>query len=105
LRRKCQYSYEENTYAEYAPIEEMRAYISALELKREELDSITELCFDGGEEIYVYLLPDWDGESDFFDVKSVEGFECLRNLKTVEYISMAEEEVLLPMRPKDVQIR
>ena len=50
--------------------------------------------FDGGEDIYFLLMEDWDGESDEFDVNSVKGFELLSNLKSVEYISMCDEELM-----------
>lgn len=51
-----------------------------------------------------YIQPDWDGEDDFFDVHSIEGFEHLNNLDSVVYISMIEEKLLEPMRKKGVTI-
>ena len=55
---------------------------------------MTDLAFDGGEEIYFLLMPYWDGESDELDVKSVKGFEQLPNLEKVDYISMCDEELM-----------
>lgn len=52
------------------------------------------LIFDGGEEIYSIIMPNWDGESDEFEVRSVKGFEYLINLEEVEYISMCDEELM-----------
>lgn len=52
------------------------------------------LIFDGGEEIYSIIMPNWDGESDELEVRSVKGFEYLINLEEVEYISMCDEELM-----------
>lgn len=91
-------------YSGAGPIEEVLDYFSKLQIQQEDLDKVTELCFDGGNEIYSYIQPDWDGEDDFFDVKSVKGFEHLKNLELVIYISMVDEEVLEPMKSKGILI-
>ena len=85
-------------------IPEMFEYFANLKLEQNDLAKITALCFDGGNEIYFYLCPDWDGENDLFDVTSVDGFEKLPNLNEVEYISMANEDVLEPFRQKGISI-
>lgn len=81
-------------YGSYKCINEMVEFFENLKLTDKDLDSVTELCFDGGEDIYFLIMPDWDGESDEFLVRSVEGFELLKNLKFVEYISMCDEELM-----------
>ena len=78
----------------YECIPEMVAYFENLTLTEEDLEQVTELSFDGGEEIYFLLMIYWDGESDEFDIKSVEGFEKLPNLKKVEYIAMCDEKLM-----------
>lgn len=65
---------------------------------------IESLCFDGGNEIYHILKPDWDGEDSLFDVISVEGFQNLKNLKTVEYISMCYPKVLEPLKQAGIEV-
>jgi hypothetical protein len=82
----------------------MLDYISNLELNSEDLNKVTELCFDGGNEIYFSLQPDWDGEDEKFDIKSVGGFENLKNLKSVACISMIEESLLSRMKEKGIEI-
>lgn len=77
-------------------IPEILTFFENLVLTEEDLEKVTELCFDGGNEVYFLLLPDWDGEDDFFEVTSIKGFEKLKNLKEVEYISMCEPETLEP---------
>lgn len=91
-------------YVDAGPIEEMLKFFSELNIEKNDLDKITNLCFDGGNEIYGYIQPDWDGEDDYFDIKSVKGFEAIKNLKSVDFISMAEEEVLEPMKKQGISI-
>lgn len=78
----------------YECIPEMVAYFENLMLTEKDLKQVTELSFDGGEDIYFLLMTYWDGESDEFDVKSVKGFEKLPNLKKVEYVAMCDEELM-----------
>ena len=47
---------------------------------------VTELYFDGGNEIYAQLIPFWDGEDDVFDIESLteEDISQVPNLKTID---------------------
>jgi hypothetical protein len=91
-------------YKDESPIEEMAKYFAQLKLEEADLNKITELCFDGGNEIYFYICPDWDGEDDCFDIHSIEGYKNLKNLKTVTYISMIEEDILKSMKNDGIEI-
>lgn len=97
-----------NSYEWYSdepePIPELLEYFSQLQLTNQDLDKITEICFDGGNEIYFILQPDWDGESAVFDFDDISGIENLKNLKTITYISMCQEEILTPLKSKGVII-
>lgn len=68
------------------------------------MDKITELCFDGGNKIYHYIQPDWNGADYFFNIQSVGGFEYLKNLRSLVYISMVDEEVVEPMIKRSVLV-
>lgn len=85
-------------------IPEMVEFFENLNLTKEDLSLVTELCFDGGEEIYFMIMPDYDGESDEFDVKSIGGFEKLPNLRQVEYISMCSEELMDEFKVKGIEV-
>ncbi|MDA2383473.1 ybaK/ebsC family protein [Bacillus cereus] len=91
-------------YSGAGVIVEIRDYLEGLTLAISDLEKIESLCFDGGNEIYHILKPDWDGEDSLFDVVSVEGFQCLKNLKTVEYISMCYPKVLEPFKQAGIAI-
>ena len=47
---------------------------------------VTELYFDGGNEVYAQLIPFWDGEDDVFDIESLteEDISQVPNLKTID---------------------
>ena len=47
---------------------------------------VTELYFDGGNEVYAQLIPFWDGEDDVFDIESLteEDICQVPNLKTID---------------------
>ncbi|GGA48904.1 DUF6892 domain-containing protein [Psychrobacillus lasiicapitis] len=102
LQNKYTNSFE--WYSGEGPIVEIRVYLEELTLETSDLDKIVYLCFDGGNEIYHILKPDWDGEDSLFDVVSVEGFQHLKNLKTVDYISMCYPEVLEPFKQAGIEI-
>lgn len=85
-------------------IKEMLSFFENLELSGEDLAKVTEICFDGGEDIYFLLKPDWDGETDIFDVVSVNGFEQLSNLTSVEYISMCNPKLMEIFRENGIKV-
>lgn len=91
-------------YSGAGPIVEIRDYFEELTLEMSDLEKIEYLCFDGGNEIYHLLKPDWEGEDSLFDVISVEGFQNLKNLKKVEYISLCDPKVLEPFKQAGIEI-
>lgn len=101
---KDKYTNNFEWYSGAGPIVEIRNYLEELTLEKSDLEKIECLCFDGGNEIYHILKPDWDGEDSLFDVRSVEGFQNLTNLKTVDYISMCDPQVLEPFKQAGVEI-
>ena len=88
----------------YECIPEMVEYFENLKLTEEDLALVEELVFDGGEDIYFLIMPDWDGESEEFDVNSVKGFELLPNLKSVVYCAMCDEELMEEFEKKGIEV-
>ena len=62
-------AYEDGTFE---CIPEMVDFFENLQLTEQELESVKELVFDGGEDIYFLLMPDWDGESDEFEKRGIQ---------------------------------
>jgi hypothetical protein len=72
----------------YALLEPVYDWLTRFPLTATHLAAVDELIFDGGNEIYTYAFPFWDGESDEFDVKNLEGIGQLANLRSIHVISM-----------------
>lgn len=88
----------------YTCIPEMVQYFENLKLTEGDLALVDKLVFDGGDDVYFLLMPDWDGESDEFIVNSVKGFERLPNLKTVEYYAMCEYELMEEFKKNGIEV-
>ncbi|MED4284957.1 ybaK/ebsC family protein [Priestia megaterium] len=101
---KATYTKDFEWYSGSGPIVQILNLLKSLTLETSDLEKIEYLCFDGGNEIYHILKPDWDGEDSLFDVTSVEGFQHLKNLKTVEYISMCHPKVLEPFKLAGIEV-
>ncbi len=65
-------------------------YLVRYPLDQALLDKVTSLVLDGGNSIYPYIWRFWDGETDDFNIHSLEGIETLRNLKRVQFIALAD---------------
>lgn len=87
------------------PLREVVDFFQEVRLTQEDLDKVTDLCFDGGNRIYFLLKPDWDGEEDWFDVASIQGVERLRNLTAVYWTSMCDPELLKPLARKGIKMK
>ncbi|MBO0992713.1 ybaK/ebsC family protein [Bacillus sp. SD088] len=92
-------------YVDAEPIAEIMNYLETLVLEEDDLNKVEQLIFDGGHEIYHILKPDWDGEDNLFEVASIEGFQHLKNLKTIVYVSTCSPEVLKPFEKAGIEIR
>lgn len=73
--RKCQPAYD---------------YLVRYPLTPQQLQSVDSLCFDGGNDIYEFIWPGWDGETSDFNISSLDGIECLTELQTFNEISMLQ---------------
>lgn len=110
LNENCSFSNDlESMKAKYGDgkindeyIEEMIEYFENLVIQPGDLDLVCELSFDGGNDIYFMIKPSWNGEKDEFNITSVSGFEKLRNLKSVSYVSMCDEELLEEFSDKGI---
>lgn len=79
-------------------------FFQNIELSEKDLESVTKLVFDAGEDIYFLICPDWDGEDDMFDVKCIDGIEKLTKLEEVEYISLASDDLVREIEKQGINI-
>ena len=99
LENECSFSEELNQIVnESEETEEINQrllkFFQDVKLEESDLDNVEELIFDAGEDIYFLIYPEWDGEEEMFDVKSIAGIEKLKNLHKVEYISMISDDFI-----------
>ena len=79
-------------------------FLENVELTEEDLEKVDEICIGGGLEIYGILCPNWDGEDELFEMKNIKGFEKLKNLKKVIFISCCDEELLDEFRESGIEV-
>jgi hypothetical protein len=72
----------------HEPIPEILHFCKNVEIKEEHLNLIRTITFDGGNDIYHLLIPNWDGEDDQFDIEDISGLRRLKNLEEIVVISM-----------------
>lgn len=79
----------------YEPIKEALNWFKKLEIPASLADEVTELCMDGGSDVYLQIIPFWDGEDEYFDLKRVipEEISQFRNLKKMTVMSENYDEV------------
>ena len=66
-------------------MERLLARVLSVELTPERLDSVERLHWmGGGYTIQHVVWPQWDGETDEFDIRSLQGIEVLRSLRRLE---------------------
>ena len=98
------YVFEIGNFINPVIIEPILKFLENVELTEEDLEKVDEICIDGGLEIYGILCPNWDGEDELFEIKSVKGFEKLKNLKKVIFISCCDEELLDEFRESGIEV-
>lgn len=89
------------------PIPEVRAYFEELAIPKTYAGAVESLFFDGGNEIYGQLIPQWDGEDGQFDLEAVSEKELAQfpNLKTIDgTIFPFSDEVRALFEAKGIEI-
>lgn len=102
LRRKVKEKCD--IYRLFAVIKEFAEFFEEVVLTEEDLSKVTYIAFDGGNEIYCQIHPNWDGEDDIFDVTSVKGIEKLPNLEKVDAVACYDDIVLDEIRKAGIEV-
>jgi len=86
----------------YEIIPEVKTYFEQLEIPKQLAEKVTEIYQDGGNEIYLNLIPFWDGEDDIFDITSTEDVIHFPNLKTMTLLG-TDNALLDELKTKGIQ--
>ena len=66
-------------------------YFRNLEIPKKWTEKITELYQDGGNEIYMQISPQWDGEDEIYNVQSFDDVENFPRLKRITAFNINDE--------------
>ncbi|MEV0675396.1 hypothetical protein AB0I60_02620 [Actinosynnema sp. NPDC050436] len=84
-------------------VPEALAYFEALEVPVELAEKVTEIEMDGGNDIYLQIAPNWDGEDDLFDVDEFADVQHFPNLKSMTLLFTGNEEALEMLRARGIE--
>ncbi|WNV85233.1 DUF6892 domain-containing protein [Umezawaea sp. Da 62-37] len=84
-------------------VPEALAYFGALEVPGELAGKITGIEMDGGNEIYLEIAPNWDGEDGLFDVDEFADLRHFPNLKSMTLFYTGNEEALEALRARGIE--
>lgn len=89
----------------YEPIKEAVSWFRRLQIPARLADEITEINMDGGSEIYHQIIPFWDGEDGYFDIKKLtpEDLCQFRNLKKMRVMSSKYKNLAGALRENGIQ--
>lgn len=88
----------------YEPIPEVVEYFKALEIDKKFAEQVTEIYQDGGNEIYMNITPQWDGEDDVFNIQSFEDIKHFPNLKKMTLFE-TDTKVIEELKSKGIEIK
>ncbi|RSN54482.1 hypothetical protein DMH01_36785 [Amycolatopsis sp. WAC 04182] len=84
-------------------VPEALAYFEALEIPAEFAEKITEIEMDGGNEIYLQIAPNWDGEDSLFDVDEFADVDHFPHLKSMTLLYTGNDEALETLRARGIE--
>ena len=89
----------------YEPIEEIVDWFKKVEIPVSLAANVEEIIMDGGNEIYMQIIPFWDGEDDHFDIKDITENEIKQfaNLKRITLLP-SEDNIKLIEKLKQFDI-
>ncbi|SDO46474.1 DUF6892 domain-containing protein [Lentzea jiangxiensis] len=87
----------------FEAVPEALAYFEALEVPGELAEKITEIGMDGGNEIYLEIAPNWDGEDGLFDVHEFADVRHFPNLKSMTLFYTGDEQALEALRARGIE--
>ncbi len=88
------------------PIREVVNWFKKLQIPVSLADEVDEIHMDGGDEIYHQIIPYWDGEDDYFDIKKIsrEDISQFKNLKEMTLMAKNIKKIKKDLEGFDVVI-
>lgn len=76
---------------------DLLSYINEFEISEKDLNEITLISFEGGNEIYQLLWREWDGEDDLFLTRDFRDVALLPNLEEIREVVLCKIEDATPL--------
>jgi hypothetical protein len=89
----------------YRIIPEVLHYFKNFPIDAALLAEIDEIYQDGGNEIYMKIIPFWDGEDDEFNVTSTEDVALFPNLKKMTIFYDKSDAILQELQSKGIDTK
>ncbi len=88
------------------PIREVVNWFKKLQIPVSLADEIDEIHMDGGDEIYHQIIPYWDGEDDYFDIKKISREDILqfKNLRKMSLMAKNIKKIKKDLEGFDIVI-
>lgn len=86
----------------YRIIPEVLDYFKNFLIDAHLLAEIDEIYQDGGNEIYMQIIPFWDGEDDEFNITSTEDVALFPNLKKMTIFYSKSDRILEELQSKGI---
>lgn len=89
------------------PIKEVVNWFKKLQIPVSLADEVDEIHMDGGNDIYLQIIPYWDGEDDFFDLKKVtsEDLAQFKNLKKMTVMSRKYKQIAKVLEENGIEAK
>lgn len=89
----------------YEIIPEVKAYFEALEIDKQHATAITEIYQDGGNDIYMNMIPFWSGETDDFNIQTFDDVVHFPHLKRITlFYDERLEEIKATLRVMGIDV-
>ena len=90
----------------YEPIPDALRWFKNYEIPQRFADEVTELLWDGGLKVFSQIYPFWDGEDDYFDIKTLtaEDVSQFKNLKKVTAIGGLSDKAIKTLNRLGVEV-
>jgi hypothetical protein len=87
----------------YEIIPEVKKYFEELEIPAELLSEVDYIYQDGGNEIYLQIIPFWSGEDDVFNITSSDDLVFLPNLKKITLFFDDAQKMVAEFKAKGIE--
>lgn len=88
----------------YDPLPEVVEYFKTLEIDKKLAEHVTEIYQDGGNNIYMNVAPQWDGEDEIFHIHSYEDIKHFPNLKKMT-LFCNDQKILEELKSKGIDAK